>query len=329
MMSTEELQFCAKYPFTKQAKDYIKEESIDFSNIEMDFLDYAVKRVQESLDDKVVRPVVSSAPEILSLDVITFPLAKILASLTKDRYIVTALARGESRRALSFLKFEDNERIYNIGSQFFDLKKEGEDIIIPFTQYLNAVPEGQQFKLVNQKFHSGFVYIDYFTLSNLIAQHVFNSILKTKVDESTVPKEFIYFADQLKKDRKHFHITDLGDVDADCFPPCMRKILQDLKADEVVAHQPRFVLATFLMNIGMSIDEAIKLFQNQPNFDEEKTRYYLEHAAGKQSGTKYSVPSCSTMETYGVCFRDYTCKWKSPLWYYINKKKQKRWSKKK
>ena len=87
-----------------------------------------------------------------------------------------------------------------------------------------------------------------------------------------------------------------------------------------MAHQPRFVLATFLSSINMPVDKAVDLFREQPNFNEKKTRYYLEHALGNKGGTKYSAPACSKIESYGLCYKDATCRWKHPVTYYKKKK---------
>jgi len=102
----------------------------------------------------------------------------------------------------------------------------------------------------------------------------------------------------------------------------MRKIYRDLQSEEKVGHIPRFVFSTFLGGIKMPLDEAVGLFKNQSNFNEKKTRYYLEHSYGlKSNKTRYSVPACSKMESYGVCYKDSTCRWKHPMSYYAKVKK--------
>ena len=67
-----------------------------------------------------------------------------------------------------------------------------------------------------------------------------------------------------------------------------------------LAHTARFALVSFLLQINMSPDQVIALFNTSPDFDEEQTRYQVEHIAGS-TGTQYKPPSCATMTTYGNC----------------------------
>ena len=70
----------------------------------------------------------------------------------------------------------------------------------------------------------------------------------------------------------------------------------------------------------MPVDKAVEYFREQPNFDANRTKYHLQHALGKKGATKYSMPSCVTIEGYGLCYKDKTCIWRHPLVYYKNKK---------
>ncbi len=74
---------------------------------------------------------------------------------------------------------------------------------------------------------------------------------------------------------------DLGEVDLDCLPPCMKEILSELQRGMNIPHTARFAITSFLLNIGMTADEIIALFKSAPDFDEEKTRYQVEHIAGR------------------------------------------------
>ncbi|MCK4928368.1 MAG: DNA primase regulatory subunit PriL, partial [Methanosarcinales archaeon] len=89
-----------------------------------------------------------------------------------------------------------------------------------------------------------------------------------------------------------------------------------------LAHSARFALTSFLLNIELSADQIIQLFGVSPDFNEEMTRYQVEHIAGG-TGTSYKPPSCSTMITYGNCMgKDVLCREIGhPLNYYRKKKK--------
>ena len=114
--------------------------------------------------------------------------------------------------------------------------------------------------------------------------------------------------------------VDLGKVEEGAFPPCIKKMLSMVAKGINLAHSARFALVSFLLQINMSPDQVIALFNTSPDFDEERTRYQVEHIAGS-SGTKYKPPSCATMTTYGNCpGEDELCRRvRHPLSYYERK----------
>jgi DNA primase large subunit len=51
----------------------------------------------------------------------------------------------------------------------------------------------------------------------------------------------------------------------------------------------------------MTTDEIVDLFEVNPGFGAEQTRYQVDHIRGDTSPTEYSPPSCATMQSYGDC----------------------------
>jgi DNA primase large subunit len=111
--------------------------------------------------------------------------------------------------------------------------------------------------------------------------------------------------------------VDLGHVEEGAFPPCIKKMLTEVAKGTNLAHSARFALVSFLLQINMTAVEIVSLFNTSPDFDEERTRYQVEHIAGA-SGTSYKPPACATMATYGNCpGEDELCrKIRHPLSYY-------------
>jgi DNA primase large subunit len=100
-------------------------------------------------------------------------------------------------------------------------------------------------------------------------------------------------------------------------------MLEQVAANANLVHLARFALVSFLIQINISVDQIVGLFNTSPDFDQEKTRYQVEHIAGA-SGTKYQPPSCATMATYGNCpGEDDLCRIiRHPLSYYERRIKQ-------
>jgi len=107
-----------------------------------------------------------------------------------------------------------------------------------------------------------------------------------------------------------------GRIIESLFPPCIRNIEESLLRGEHLSHHQRFALATFLLNIGASVDYVLDLFKHSPDYNERIARYQIEHLAGMRgSRKKYFVYSCEKMETLGLCVAD--CGTLNPVQYYI------------
>ena len=108
------------------------------------------------------------------------------------------------------------------------------------------------------------------------------------------------------------------------FPPCINALYADAAQAHHLRHIGRFTLTSFLVNIGMTPEGLNELFKTFSDYNERLTRYQIEHIAGERgSGTKYTCPQCSVLQTHGVCKnRDELCRRiYHPLAYYKRKQK--------
>jgi DNA primase large subunit len=63
----------------------------------------------------------------------------------------------------------------------------------------------------------------------------------------------------------------------------------------------RFALVSFLNSLQLNTNEILKLFSNAPDYQEDRTRYQVEHITGTSSSISYKSPGCDKMRTYGIC----------------------------
>jgi DNA primase large subunit len=85
----------------------------------------------------------------------------------------------------------------------------------------------------------------------------------------------------------------------------MQALRAKLLAGEPVSHFGNFSAASFMLRIGMTVDEVVEMYSQRGDFDPRIARYQVEHIAGlKGSRTKYSVPRCGTMQTHGLCIEN-------------------------
>ena len=128
--------------------------------------------------------------------------------------------------------------------------------------------------------------------------------------------------------RKKIEAAPMGKLSVEKLPPCMKQILAAIQNGENVPHVGRFALVAFLNSLKLDINDILKLFSSAPDYEEERTRYQVEHISGTMSSTSYKPPGCDKMRTYGICPSeeiDEICKkTRHPLTYYkIRWKKEK------
>ena len=108
----------------------------------------------------------------------------------------------------------------------------------------------------------------------------------------------------------------------------MKNILSAIQSGENVPHMGRFALVAYLHSLKLSTNDILKLFSSAPDYEEDKTRYQVEHITGDSSSTSYKAPGCDKMRTYGICptdkMDDLCKKIHHPLSYY-----SKRWNEEK
>ena len=245
--------------------------------------------------------------------------SRILVSLLDDR-VRRRYAIREARRYREIMD-ESDATLMIFASDFGVKALIGENVRIHVSDYLKAACRirSREWKLVNRNLEKGYV-----ELSREGFLRVIEEFLRIRLAERiAIPPSIAqsselsqHLAKLMAMSEARFEKIDLGEFNAECLPPCMKKILSDLQAGLNVPHSARFAVTSFLLNIGLSVDEVIALFSSAPDFDVEKTRYQVEHIAGAR-GTEYTAPACDTMLSYHNCYRNEGCKGIShPISYY-------------
>jgi DNA primase large subunit len=75
--------------------------------------------------------------------------------------------------------------------------------------------------------------------------------------------------------------------------------------------------------VGLDGEDILNLFRGSSDFKESIAKYQVDHITGQISGTRYTPPSCGTMQTYGICLKDKSCEGVgSPRYYYFRKQRR-------
>jgi DNA primase large subunit len=327
----------AKYPFAPEAQAFVKERGLTAEELDKTenrrILERAVGRLKESLESGIV----SARLEEVEVEVLSYPAAMLLASLTNDRLLQSRYAEGEAKRAFTLLKDETVDKLAYIAHDCFDWAVERVSLDIGPRSYGLALRwrdflsvsmgfKSHHWKLVNRTLSAGLVYLQRHELARLMAEALRERLLSRLSTAPTVElreglKASLREVLELSK-RRAASSVGLGppkEGGESAYPPCIKALLEDASAGRQLPHMARFTLASFMLNVGKTVEEVVDLFRRLPDFDEKRTTYHVRHVAGEiGSRTKYTPPRCETLRTFNLCpSPDRLCqRVKHPLAYY-------------
>ncbi len=257
--------------------------------------------------------------------VLSYLFSRLLVSCLDD-WVRRKYAVNEARRYRKLMNDEDPSRIEHVVGLFsadFGIEayynRDEHDVRVHVSSYLKAPSKlkDENWRLVNRKLYNGYVEISTNSFIRLVEEYL-KERLEQKLNVTDEIKELLepYLKDIIpvvEEEKKRAGKVKFKKTDWECFPPCMSQILQDLQSGVNISHTARFAITSFLLNINLDVEQIISLFSRAPDFNEEMTRYQVEHIAGAK-GTEYACPACDTMKTYHNCYAH--CNTYHPLSYY-------------
>ena len=323
----------AKYPFLKQSSKQIEALQFTIGNLssEKPVFDRAQNRVEKAILEVNTGVAVRDKRAEIS----SFAAALILVIATKNSWIKKRYALAVAKTAHAQLIGENKGKIFAIARDFdWDIGEgtAGKDFRVGFGFYLKnaAHMHGSEWKLVNQIMDKGLVYLNKDKVVRLLQEEIKNRIEKRlDVPEiKNLPEEIAVMAEGLTKLTQEIMGQEIEEmpkvVVQAAFPPCINALYSDAAQSHHLSHIGRFTLTSFLVNIGITPEGLNDMFKTFSDYNERLTRYQIEHIAGERgSGTKYTCPQCSVLQTHGVCKnRDDICRRiYHPLAYYKRKQK--------
>jgi DNA primase large subunit len=326
----------ARYPFLRSAREAVAAAEVDLAEVvggERTVVERAMERIELALEEGVV----GEQHRRVRVEVLSYPVARVLVSLVDEHVLTRKYTRAEARTARQRLEADrqgsalKSSRRRRLGLSDllaeFDLSEtvqetpDGYHVGVGTYLRLAADQFGDEWRLVNRELADGEVPVTEAELLSLVGEAV-----RQRVDDGLplpVPDPVATELDD-EQGRLRERLADLDlmrDIDTvvpEMFPPCMTYLLDQIQKGEHLEHHSRFAIASFLTSIGLSTDEIVDLFQVNPGFGEDVTRYQVDHIRGATSSTDYSPPSCATMQSYGDCVNmDDRCETIShPLSYY-------------
>ncbi len=330
----------AKYPFLKETASYMKKLGLDIDELTSPELSQILNRAQERLEKAILFVFIGDRNNA-DIEIPSFPVAIMLAIATKNSFIKKRYALAEAKQAYLDFQAESSERLIAIARDFdwsitpnADLGIPSDYFSVSMADYLRNITHlrDDKWKLVNRLLASGKVYLNQHDVSRLLQEEVQRRI-EARLDAKETPQfpqPIIDIAEKMIELAKE----KIGESEMDgfpkvvsqsAFPPCVVVLYDSALHGRHLGHVGRFTLTSFLLTIGMPPEKVAEVFKSSSDYNARLTRYQVEHIAGsKGSGTKYTPPSCSTLQTHGVCTNsDELCRWvHHPLNYYLRKERQ-------
>ena len=317
----------AKYPFLAEAGQYLKDKGFTLEQFATDpdlkiIVDKAYERIESAAEGKIYNPKVDNSIDkdiVLPLSVFSFLISIVLLKLSGLNTLINKFSLAEARRAEKFLERDlvsssnktSEEFAIKIFQEIFSIiiKKAGNYFVIPISDYLRHAVNFHEleWKLVNRHVENGMVFLTPHESARLIRKEL-GVYIDARIRAANTPSMSKGFEDKVNKLSaltKKFAVNIVVSTE---HPPCIKHAIEALNNGENLSHSGRFMLATFLLGRGQTIDEIAPLFKNAPDYDEKVTRYQIKQVAGETgSNIKYSCPSCEKIKSNDLCYATPDC----------------------
>lgn len=297
--------FCVKYPFSKRAKELLENEQVQINE---EIISLGLRRIKNALGEGIPKSSALHQSEKV-YEVASYPAARMILGHMRNRYLTNRFAVAEAKRASSYLGSESQGTVEDVALEFGIASKssDGGRLFVPLPTFVKFAPKSIDYRLINRNVHNGQVEIIYREKVRLIEEAVKKRAESIPLVKNP-PESIKLAAESLKAELPKLEPqrTPVTFKEGDN-PPCIERLMDQLKKHENLNHQARWSLAVYLTGRGLELEKIVSLYSNLPDFNEKTTRYQLEHI--RKRG--YSTPACATMLTYGLCCAD--CRIGSPL----------------
>jgi len=337
-----ELSTLAKYPFLNETKTFIKQYGPSVDELLHDMVyqrarTIGIERLEHALKKRDVGNRSLATESDCIMEILSYPLARMVTVCVGDVYFKRRYALGEALHVYHNLLNESVPFLIEIAEELgitVQFDKETNALRIYFKNYLRFAPTRyKEWKLVNRDVGQGYIKLNSRGLARIILEALrgrINQELDIRQCNKSViqvfSSEISQFKNSVTAQKKKFEAVPIGKLSLEKLPPCMKDIIAAIQKGENVPHMGRFAVVAYLHSLKLNIDEILRIFSTAPDYEEDKTRYQVEHITGQSSTTSYKSPSCDKMRTYGICpteKMDEICnKIQHPLKYYSTRWKQ-------
>ncbi len=324
-----------KYPFVEDAVSHIQQYGFTLNVLGTSpdtraYIDTAMKRIRTATEGGVYETLPGKFNKHRMVETLSFSVAVILLKLCDKQTLVRRFALAEARRAernlekdlgINTVDKSKMDSIINPADRFklakrligdlfsVNIQRIGDDILVPVQDYLTRAANfhEREWNLVNRRVSKGQVYLTRHEAVRLLRREI-DSFIQEKIRSAKIPAMQMGFkapVEELTEIAKKF-ASETVQVSGE-HPPCIKHAIEILEKGENLPHSGRFMLATFLLNRGQSVEQIAPIFKNAPDYNERTTMYQLRNLSGESGGTEYKCPSCEKIKSRDMCFANEKC----------------------
>ncbi|MFB6135152.1 MAG: DNA primase regulatory subunit PriL [Halobacteriaceae archaeon] len=321
----------ARYPFLSGAREAVEQAGVDLAAVVADE-EGVVRRARERVESAVADGTTGDPHRDTRTELLSYPVARVLVSLTGEPALVERYARAEAATARSrfaedfdagdrSLRSVERRRL-SLADLLADFEMsaavtdtgDGYEVAVGTYLALAVDLDGERWRLTDRRLRDGRVPVAGDELPVLLEEAVADRVsegLPLSVPDAVADPLGGAVADLRDALGGADAVHGFDVVVPGLFPPCVRALLDAARGDEDLPPHSTFALAGFLAATGLDGEEATAMTGRR-----DVGRRTDALRAG--DGAQYAPPSCETMQAYGDCVDpDETCEDIShPLEYY-------------
>ena len=292
--------------------EYLKKERFPMGDVlsnksQKDLIDDAKTSIIESLNGTASSFVsnISINGRKFNKNAVVFAVASIMMRAINNRILVQKYALAHSQRAEKMLAVKIAEGDHDMAFSMMNYKPYQGDYLVFVPDYLARSVDINEpsWKLVNRVVDGGHVKLKLRELTRLLRKDIMSD-LEERIMSLNVTDETA----KLIKGRTDEIITKIPkrraiNVGKTGWPPCIISAIEFLKKGGNLNHTGRFMLATYLTKTGLGPDRIAEFFVNAPDYSEQTTTMQIKQI----QNSEYLVPSCSKLDSAGLCYRNDDC----------------------
>jgi len=293
----DSLELAYRYPFSSYARKEIESHVPLLKN---DFLGAeAKKRLLNVLVNGEYPIKRSDSAETRKEELVIYAIIRMMITNLANSYVTGRFAISFSKsfynRVISPKQEIDGELRMLLSEFGISYEKDGGNYLVDVHSFVKYAPQSIDYNMLYREVREGKARLSFDELKRLLQEAITRHLLSIPKTE-TKDMHFSSMGNSVlsqipKKENARVSFRE-GDN-----PPCVEKLLEEMRQHRNLGHYARWSLAVYLMNRSVEYDDMLRIFSNSPDYSERIAGYQIKHIIEH----KYSMPSCEKMRLYGLC----------------------------